>query len=360
MNFKQIIKDYFTFSRNERKGITILLILIFLFAIANKLIFYFETPAKIDTVLFDSAKHELGFLNDSLNKSLNLKRLFLFDPSTIDSVDLENLDLPDNVKGNLLKFRRQGGRLESNSDFRKIYGVNDEIYSRIKPFLQFKSEDKLPISKNTELKLFIFDPNKATDEQFNRLSLSDKQIATIRKYQSKGGVYRNKEDFFRMWGLTNHQKQVLADFIKIENPDKSVPAEEKVLKVDVLELNSVDSIQLKTLPGIGVKLSKRIIKYRDLLGGFYSLKQLLEVYGLKEQTLTMIEPRVTIDTSRIRKIDLNFMNANELARHPYLQKKLAQQIVRFRTKYGNIKNFSVLRDSMILNIDEYNRLKPYF
>ena len=61
MNFKQLIQDYFTFSRNERKGIIVLVVLIFLLAIANKAIFYFETPAKIDTVLLDSARHELGF-----------------------------------------------------------------------------------------------------------------------------------------------------------------------------------------------------------------------------------------------------------------------------------------------------------
>jgi len=64
MNFKQLMQDYFTYSRNERKGITVLIILIFLLAIANKVIFYFETPGKIDSVLLDSASYELGMFND--------------------------------------------------------------------------------------------------------------------------------------------------------------------------------------------------------------------------------------------------------------------------------------------------------
>jgi len=55
MNFKQLIQDYFTFSRNERKGIIVLVVLIFLLAVTNKLIFYFEKPAKIDAALLDSA-----------------------------------------------------------------------------------------------------------------------------------------------------------------------------------------------------------------------------------------------------------------------------------------------------------------
>ena len=125
-------------------------------------------------------------------------------------------------------------------------------------------------------------------------------------------------------------------------------------------MNSADSIQLKQLPGIGDKLSKRIVKYRDLLGGFYSLAQLKEVYGLSEQTILQLKDKVTLDITKIRKLDVNFADVNELSRHPYLQKNLARQIVKFRTKNGSIHDLAVLRDSMILNIDEYSRIKPYF
>ena len=78
MNFKQLIQDYFTFSRNERKGIVVLLILIFLLAVANKLIFYFEKPAKIDVALMDSARNQLGLAIDSINEKENFTVTFLF------------------------------------------------------------------------------------------------------------------------------------------------------------------------------------------------------------------------------------------------------------------------------------------
>jgi len=102
------------------------------------------------------------------------------------------------------------------------------------------------------------------------------------------------------------------------------------------------------------------VKYRDLLGGFYSISQLKEVYGLSEQTIQLIEGKVTVDVTQIRKLDVNFADANELSRHPYLKKILASKIVKFRTKNGNIRDLAILRDSMILNIDEYNRIKPYY
>jgi competence ComEA-like helix-hairpin-helix protein len=273
---------------------------------------------------------------------------------------LDSLDLPESVKQNLVKFRGKGGKLYSNADFRKIYGVTDELFTRVEPFLRIEIERKSTVVSPSKPELFLFDPNKATNDEFMRLGLSGKQIATIRKYQNKGGAYKNKEGFFRMWGLSEEQKRFLADFVVIGNT-QSTPVEMKSSVPDLLiDLNTADSTDLKQLPGIGEKLSKRIVKYRDLLGGFYSVKQLREVYGLNEQTILKIENKVTFDITKIRKLNVNFADMNELSRHPYLQKKLAAQIIKFRTKNGSIRDLAVLRDSMILNIDEYDRLKAYY
>jgi DNA uptake protein ComE-like DNA-binding protein len=360
MNFKQLIRDYFTFSRNERKGITILIILIFLLAIANKVIFYFETPGKIDKVLLDSASSELGMFNDSLNQQIKEGgTLFPFDPNTIDSIELYQLDFPDQVKRNLLRFRNKGGKWFSKSDFRKIYGVTDDVYMRVEPYLVIEDNENRVVSKVQKVEKFYFDPNTAIDDEFVRLGLTAKQIATIRKYQSKGGTFRSKEDFLKIWGLRNDQKSELANFIRIEIVEKIPEDSAPIVNTIRIELNSADSVQLKALPGIGDKLSKRIVKYRDLVGGFYSIHQLTEVYGMSEQTIQVIAGKITVDPSKIRKIDLNFADIYELSKHPYLQKDLAKQIITFRTKHGSFRDKTVLLDSMILNIDQYNRIKPY-
>lgn len=360
MNFKQFIQDYFTFSRNERKGITILIILIFLLAIANKVIFYFETPGKIDSVLLDSASYELGMFNDSLNQQIKEEgTLFPFDPNTIDSIELYQLDLPDQVKRNLLRFRNKGGKWFSKSDFRKIYGVTDDVFVRIEPYLVIDNTESTSVLGKEKAEKFYFDPNTATDDEFVHLGVTTKQIATIRKYQSKGGTFQSKEDFFKIWGLRNDQKIELANFIRIEKVEKTPDYNAPIVNTIRIELNSADSVQLKLLPGIGNKLSRRIVKYRDLVGGFYSLQQLQEVYGVSDQTIQMIADKITVDPLKIRKIDINFADANELAKHPYLQKELAKQIVKYRTKNGSFRDKVVLLDSMILNIDQYNRIKPY-
>jgi competence protein ComEA len=360
MKFKHILQDYFTFNRNERRGIIILLVIIFLLAVANKTIFFFEKPARIDAALFDSASHDLGLLNDSLVASQPIRSLFLFNPNSIDSFTLDRLELSESVKHNMLKFRSKGGVFRSKEDFRKIFGVTDLIYRDIEPYIVFENETKKELKNAEKRELFIFDPNRATDNEFLRLGLSEKQIATIRNYQKKGGRFKAKEDFFRIYGLRDKQKELLADYMIFEPAETNQsPKIYLSARIDT-DINNADSVQLKQLPGIGDKLSKRIVKYRELLGGFYAVSQLKEVYGIQEQMVIQLQDQLTVDQSKIRKLDLNFASFNDLSRHPYLQKKLARQIVNFRTKYGSIKSLTVLRDSMILSMDDYNRLKPYF
>ena len=360
MKFKQLIQDYFTFSRNERKGIIVLVVIIFLLALTNKLIFYFEKPAKINAALLDSARQELGLAIDSINETESIQKLFVFNPNTIDSIALDSLDIPQSVKNNLLKFRTKGGKIYSNVDFKKIYGVTDQIYNQVSPYLLLENEPNQHLKITADPELFTFDPNKATDSDFLRLGFSDKQIATILKYLDKGGVFRNKADFFKIRVISESQKRILSDWVVIDDKKEMLSGENSFIKSVSIDLNSADSIQLKQLPGIGAVLSKRIVKYRDLLGGFYSVNQLKEVYGLSEETIRQIEKKVKLDNAKIKKLNLNFADMNELSRHPYLKKNLAEKIIRFRTKNGSIHDSSILRDSMILNIDEYNRIKPYF
>lgn len=355
MNFKQIVQDYFTFSRNERKGIILLLVIVFLLAIANKVIFYFETPARIDAELLNA---EFNVEGASVGELVKPSSLFKFNPNTIDQKSLDTLLLPEGIKRNLMKFREKGGTFYSAKDFKRIYGMTDSIFGLVEPLLVFENKAPGLGPVKTSVKLFIFDPNTTDDAAFHQLGFTEKQIQTIRNYQQKGGVFRKREDFFKIYGISESQKRALAEYIVIEEkPDSYIRKNEK--EIIVIEINGTDSIELKRLPGIGNKLSKRIVKYRDVLGGFYTLGQLKEVFGLKEETIQQIETMLVIDSTKIHKIDLNFADWNELAGHPYIRNDLAREIIKFRTRVGNISDPSVLRDSMVLNYNEYERLRPY-
>ncbi|MFY9154381.1 MAG: helix-hairpin-helix domain-containing protein [Prolixibacteraceae bacterium] len=360
MKFHQIIQDYFTFSRNERRGITILLIVIFFLSVANKIIFYFEEPASINVALIDSLKRELNAHVDSVAPMDADFSLFVFNPNTIDSIDLVRLDLPVGIKRNFLKFRRKGGRIYTKADFRKIYGMSDSVFNKIVPYIQLDNNLKSEKSITLQDNLFRFNPNLASNSDFTGLGLTERQISNIRKYQQKGGQFRTKEDLFKIYGFSEEQKKRLSDYVVLDELTKISRQESIKFETVLIDINTADTTQLKLLPGIGSTLSKRIIKYRELIGGFYSVKQLTEIYGLKESTLLGLSELIRVDTTKIRKLNLNFADLNEISRHPYLTKNQAVKILKYRTKNGSFHHLSVLYDSMILNIDEYRRIKPYF
>lgn len=315
MKFKQFVRDYFTFTRNERKGVIVLLLIIFVLAIANKMIFYFEKPAKIDDAMFDSASHKLAVFNDSVN----------------------------------LEIQKQALQSKETPDGEEAFSDGSQKADKYK--------SAKPASSN---QLFKFDPNKSSDDEFQQLGFSEKQIVVIRKYIAAGAVFRDKEDFFKIRIITEKQKAVLTPWIEISRVESKPEFVHENIKLASIDINSADSITLEQLPGVGKILSKRIIKYRDLLGGFYTIDQLKEVYGLSETTIKQIEKSITICKSGIHKIDINFGDVRDFSRHPYIKKNLAERIIKFRSGYGNINDLAILRDSMILTNEEYLRIKPYF
>lgn len=122
--------------------------------------------------------------------------------------------------------------------------------------------------------------------------------------------------------------------------------------------NLADSAKLVQLKGIGPVLSKRIMKYRDLLGGFYSAEQLKEVYGLSEETYNQITPYLRITKTSVRTINVNKADYRTLIRHPYIDKNVTKGILDLR-KRQKIENLAWLKDSLILSDELFHKLSPY-
>lgn len=126
-----------------------------------------------------------------------------------------------------------------------------------------------------------------------------------------------------------------------------------------VDINRADSAALLPLPGIGPVFAGRIIKYRELLGGFVSVDQLLEVYGMSEETLDLIGEMISIDASAIRKIRLDSATFRELLRHPYLEFEDVKAILDFRDFSGGIGSSRELLDNSILHDSVLQRVLPY-
>jgi DNA uptake protein ComE-like DNA-binding protein len=126
-----------------------------------------------------------------------------------------------------------------------------------------------------------------------------------------------------------------------------------------MDINRCDSAALVTLPGIGPVLSARIIKYRKLLGGFASVEQLREVYGLPEETFELIEGRLYADSSGLRRIKVNSAGYRELSQIHYLEKYDISAILKYRELTGRINSIEELKENKILTQEKAGKVEPY-
>lgn len=211
--------------------------------------------------------------------------------------------------------------------------------------------------------LFYFDPNTITENQLKKLGLSEKQISTFINYRNAGGEFQISTDLLKIYGINEEQFNILEPYIFIAKKDKKVEKRDKDYTKDftsiVISLNSCSADSLELIYGIGPAYAERMIKYRELLGGYIHKSQLYEVYGLDSVLIDSIKDQLIIDTSLIRKININEAEYVDLIKHPYLNKYQTQSILKFREIQGEFNDINELIDYNLLPENVFQKIKPY-
>ena len=216
---------------------------------------------------------------------------------------------------------------------------------------------------------FPFDPNTADSTQLLRLGLEPWQVRNIYKYRAAGGIFRKKEDFARVYGLTQKMYRELEPYIRISadyQPASLLVKEEKqehdtllfpqkIAEGETVDLAVADTSELKTVPGIGSYFARKIVDYRERLGGYVSVEQLDEIDGFPLQAKKYLR----LGEMEVRKLNLNTLSLSELRRHPYLNYYQARTIVEYRRKKGALKSLDDLRLSRDFPPEARQRLLPY-
>ena len=220
--------------------------------------------------------------------------------------------------------------------------------------------------------LFPFDPNTADSTELLRLGLQPWQVVNIYKYRAAGGVYRKPRDFARLYGLTLKEYRRLEPYIRIS--EENQPAENYFYKYEPIEerdtvkypvklqpeerivLNRADTTQLRKVPGIGSFFARKIVEYRERLGGYYRVQQLLEIEDFPETAVSFF---IIPDGTEFRKMNLNHLSLNELKRHPYLGFYRARAIVDYRRLHGRIESLQQLKLLPDFTPEAIERLEPY-
>ena len=191
---------------------------------------------------------------------------------------------------------------------------------------------------------FPFDPNDVTTAELVRLGLTERQAGVIENYRSKGGRFRRKSDFAKMYVVSDSLYARLEPFIEIPK----------------VELNGADSAALVSLKGIGPYFAGKIMEYRDRLGGFVEIGQLLEIERFGQERFDEIADCVEIDASAVRRLDLWRADEETLSSHPYVGKRPARSIVLFRNVYDSSRwTLDNLVTEKILTPEMVEKLKKY-
>lgn len=191
---------------------------------------------------------------------------------------------------------------------------------------------------------FTFDPNTVSSADLQRLGLSGRQAATIENYRTKGGRFRSKADFQKMYVVSDTLFARLEPFIDIPK----------------LELNAADSAALVGLRGIGPYYARKILAYRDRLGGFCDKAQLLEIEGIDDARYAGFADEVVVDAAKCRRFDLWNVSDSVLARHPYIGAKGARSIVRYKQVYDSARwTLPELAKEGALPSENIEKLKKY-
>lgn len=213
------------------------------------------------------------------------------------------------------------------------------------------------------------DPNTASMTDFLSLGLPERLAGRIISYRKKGGKFKTISDLRKIYGMDSILFSAIQSYIALparivhHHPEETKQFYAPVKKakgVLTFDLNLADTSQLKKVYGIGDKLSLRIVKYREALGGFISLDQLGEIYRLDTAVIKNLKKVCFIDRTFIpKKINLNTVEREILEAHPYLSRRAADAIVAYRFQHGEFKTTDDLWKIKALDSLSLKKMKAY-
>lgn len=291
-------KDYFHFSKSERNGIYIVIALILIVGSLNFIIPRFAKNSSID---FSTFKQEISRLKEN--------------------------------------EKTKGEDNDLQPEFEELNTVN---YS-----------------------LFEFDPNRVNREQLLSLGVKSYVIDNLLKYRNKGGRFKKKEELKKIFGFDLETYKRLEPYIFItesksrEHEFEKAEESQAGKEIIQMDINASTAVEFQQIRGIGEVYSKRIVDYRELLGGYNSIDQILEVYGIDSTLFNSIKNQLIIQEINLKQISLNFAGIRELSAHPYIDYALAKKMYNERVKNGPYHSMDDLNTRCLKDDVLIEKISPY-
>ena len=250
------------------------------------------------------------------------------------------------------------------TDFKDYQTKQDSVY---------KAKWKKTYKRDTiEIRMQVFDPNTVDSMTLLHLGFKPWQAKNMLKYRAKGGRYRKKEDMKKLYGMTDSMYIALEPYICIQQDSivvdstkmdtvrlDSLPKWRSIKKDTILNLRTADTTELKLIRGIGSYRAKMIVRYREQLGGYVRVEQILEAGGMDKVIADSILSHFYIDSVVVNKMPVNKMRPEVLQRHPYLNFEQAKAIYEYRRKHIRIKSAEELKKIKGLSPTDIEKISIY-
>jgi competence ComEA-like helix-hairpin-helix protein len=220
------------------------------------------------------------------------------------------------------------------------------------------------------VRMQVFDPNTADSSTLVHLGFKPWQAKNMVKYRAAGGRYRKPEDLKKLYGMTDSMYQALTPYIYIAREEvdsvavdslrkDSLPRWEEENKDTILNLRTADTVELKMIHGIGSYRARQIVRYREQLGGFVSVEQVLEAKGMENVDADSLLAHFWIDSVKIEAMNVNWVGVQRLSRHPYLRFEQAQAIYELRRKKIRLDSIQQLQQIECISAETLEKIAPY-
>ena len=249
------------------------------------------------------------------------------------------------------------------TDFKDYQTKQDSLY---------KAKWKKTYKRDTiAIRMQVFDPNTVDSMTLLHLGFKPWQAKNMLKYRAKGGKYRKKEDLKKLYGMTDSMYLALTPYIYIKDSivvdsaridsvrTDSLPKWNSTKKDTILNLRTADTTELKLIRGIGSYRAKMIVRYREQLGGYAQVEQIMEARGMDKVIADSILPHFYIDSVVVNKIPINHIRPEVLQRHPYLNFEQAKAIYEYRRKHIRIKSAEELKKIKGLSPTDIEKILIY-
>lgn len=228
-----------------------------------------------------------------------------------------------------------------------------------------------PLEKIEIENLSYFDPNHISSTQMLKIGLTEYVVNNIIKYRDKGGQFKAKSDLSKIYGMEEAVFKQLEPYIQIDLPE---PKKKKILEIKELgklalskpkikktpvDINTADSIELLKVIGIGPFYAGAIVEYRNRLGGYLRLVQLMELYKMDNEKYAKMVGGLCLDTIIINQLPLNTAEFKTILRHPYIDYETTKYLVNRRRQLGRYSALYQLKDPIHFPDSLYFKIEPY-